>query len=64
MISKYQDLSRLIKAILVNQVNISKYNQSFLNKKEIKLTMFQSLFPVMEYLTKININNRPSSIQN
>ena len=61
MISKYQDLSLLIKVILVNQVDILKYNERFLNKKGIKLTMFQSLFPVLEYLTKINIKN-PSSI--
>jgi GT2 family glycosyltransferase len=61
MISKYQDLSLLIKVISVNQVDILKYNESFLNKKGIKLTMFQSLFPVIEYLTKINRKN-PSSI--
>ena len=64
MISKYQDLSQLIKAILDNQVDILKYNPSFLNKKGIKLTMFQSLFPVMDYLAKINIKNPSSSLQN
>jgi len=57
MIHKYQDLSLLIKSIRDNQVDISNYNQSISNKKGIKLTMFQSLFPVMDYLAKININN-------
>ena len=50
MISKYKDLSLLIKTIRDNQVDISKYNERFLNKKRKKLTMFQSLFPVMDYI--------------
>jgi len=58
VISEYENLSLLIKAIGDNQVDISKYNQSYLNKKGIKLTMFQSLFPVMDYLAKINVENR------
>jgi hypothetical protein len=58
MISKYEDLSILIKAIGDNQVDISRYNQSQLNKKGIKRTMFQSLFPVMDYLAKNNIKNQ------
>lgn len=58
MISEYENLCLLIKAIGDNQVYISKYNQSYLNKKGIKLTMFQSLFPVMDYLAKINVENR------
>lgn len=64
MISKYKGLSLLIKAIGDNQVDISKYNQSFLNNKGIKLTMFQRLFPVMEYLAKTNRKNPTSSFQN
>ena len=62
MISKYEDLSMLIKAIRDNQVDISKYNQSMLNKKGMKLTMFQSLFPVMDYLAKNNIKNQYSKL--
>jgi hypothetical protein len=51
-------LSLLIKSIRDNQVDISNYNQSLSNKKEIKLTMFQSLFPLMDYLAKINVQNK------
>lgn len=58
MISKYEDLSLLIKTIRDNQVDISKYNQSILNRKGMKPTMFQSLFPVMDYLAKNNIKNQ------
>ena len=57
-IREYENLCLLIKAIGDSQVDISKYNQSDLNKKGIKLTMFQSLFSVMDYLAKINIENR------
>jgi hypothetical protein len=57
MIYEYEDLSLLIKSIRDNQVDISNYNQSFSNKKGIKLTMFQSLFPLLDYLAKINVQN-------
>ena len=50
-IYEYEDLSLLIKSIRDNQVDISNYNQSISNKKGVKLTMFQSLFPVMDYLS-------------
>ena len=58
MIYEYEDLSLLIKSIRDNQVDISNYNQSISNKKGIKLTMFQSLFSVMDYLAKVNVENR------
>ena len=57
MIRKYQDLSHLIKAILDNQVDILNYDQNISNNKPIKLTMFQSLFPVMDYLAKMDLND-------
>ncbi|WP_282135688.1 glycosyltransferase [Seonamhaeicola maritimus] len=59
---KYQDLSLLFKAIRDSQVDILNYNQSFLNKKGIRLTMFQSLFPVMDYLAKMNIENHYTNL--
>lgn len=62
LISKYEDLSLLIKAIQENQVHISNYNRSILNKKGIKLTLFQSLFPVMDYLAKINSKDEYSEL--
>ncbi len=57
-INEYQDLCLVIKDIKEHQKDISDYDQSFLNKKGIKLTMFQSLFSVMDYLMKINIENQ------
>ena len=50
MISKYDSLNMLIKDIRDNQIDILNYEQSLSNKKGIKLTMFQSLFPVVDYL--------------
>lgn len=60
MISKYDNLNMLIKDIRDNQIDILNYEQSILNKKGIKLTMFQSLFPVMDYL--MNVKNEYSSL--
>jgi glycosyltransferase involved in cell wall biosynthesis len=47
MISKYKNLNILIKDIRDKQVDLLKYNQDSTNKRGIKKTMFQSLFPVM-----------------
>jgi hypothetical protein len=52
--SKYENLSILIKVIHENQLKISKYDQKILHTKETKLTLFQSLFSVMDYLAKSN----------
>jgi cellulose synthase/poly-beta-1,6-N-acetylglucosamine synthase-like glycosyltransferase len=56
-ISQYDVLSMLIKKIRDNKVDISMYNQDLVNKNEVKQTMFQSLFPIMDYLAEINIKN-------
>jgi hypothetical protein len=50
-INEYGNLFQLIKAIGLNQVDISNYDYTFLSKKGTKQTIFQSLFPVMDYLT-------------
>jgi hypothetical protein len=55
--NQYDSLSTLLKKIRDNQIDISQYNQSFMNKKRMKLTLFQSLFPVMEYLAFLNPEN-------
>lgn len=55
MTSKYENLNMLIKEIRDNQGDILKYNQRFSNKKGMKLTMFQSLFPVMDYLKELQL---------
>jgi hypothetical protein len=52
--TKFENLSMLIKFIQENQQDISRYNEKILQKKETKLTLFQSLFPVMDYLVKSN----------
>jgi Glycosyl transferase family 2 len=51
---KFENLSMLLKVIQENQLDISKYDQKILHTKETKLTLFQSLFPVMDYLAKNN----------
>jgi hypothetical protein len=53
-ITKFENLGMLFKVIHENQMDISKYNDKILNVKETKLTLFQSLFPVMDYLAKSN----------
>tara|TARA_R110001632_G_scaffold64960_6_gene154221 strand:+ start:359 stop:820 length:462 start_codon:yes stop_codon:yes gene_type:complete len=60
--NKDKSLSELIKEIRDNQVHILKYNQSFINKKGIKLTMFQSLFPVMDYIEKMTVKKEYSTL--
>jgi len=47
---KFENLGMLIKVIQDNQQEISRYNEKILPLKETKLTLFQSLFPVMDYL--------------
>ena len=54
---KRYGLNRLIKAISENQNFILKYNIETLERKEIKLTLFQSVFSVIEYLKKIKVGN-------
>jgi hypothetical protein len=61
-VNKYKDLSLLIKMIRDNQIDISRYNENILRKKEIKLTLFQSLFSVMDYLAKRNISKEPHGL--
>lgn len=56
--NQYDSLSILLKKIRDNQVDIAHYDQSFLNKKSMKLTLFQSLFPVMDYLASLKLQNR------
>ncbi|MGK0446490.1 MAG: glycosyltransferase involved in cell wall biosynthesis [Polaribacter sp.] len=62
-LSQYDVLSLLIKKIRDNHVDISMYNQTISNKKEVKQTMFQSLFPVMDYLAEINIENNYNELK-
>jgi len=51
---KFENLGKLIKVIQESQKDISKYNEKILPINETKLTLFQSLFPVMDYLAKSN----------
>ena len=59
---EYEDLNRLLKDIRNHKGALLEYNQSFSNKKGIKLTMFQSLFPVIDYLEKMQLKNEYSTL--
>ena len=50
MINKYENLSQLLAIILNNQLHIINSRQSFLKQRKMKLTLFQSLFPISDYL--------------
>lgn len=54
--NKAYALSSLIKAMSKNQNIILKYNISVIDKKEIKQTLFQSVFSIIEYLEKLKLN--------
>lgn len=49
------EMNSLMEIICKNQKAILNYNIRELNKKETKLTLFQSLFSVTEYLKKLKI---------
>jgi glycosyltransferase involved in cell wall biosynthesis len=53
-VKEYESLSVLIRTIDDSQIDISIFKNELSNKKEIKRTLFQSLFSVMDFLTKIN----------
>ena len=52
-INNYEDLSLLIKTIRAHRAEIINYHQEVLNTKAVKLTQFQSLFPVIDYLEQM-----------
>ena len=60
---KNHGLNGLIQAISENQDVILKYNIETLERQDIKLTLFQTLFSVIEYLTKINLKNEFVNLQ-
>ena len=55
---KYQGLNGLVRAISENHEVIVDYNVENLKERGIKLTLFQSLFSVVEYLKKLNVKNK------
>ena len=55
---KYQGLNGLVRAISENHEAIVDYNVENLKERGIKLTLFQSLFSVVEYLKKLNVKNK------
>jgi glycosyltransferase involved in cell wall biosynthesis len=59
---EYENLNRLLKDIKDNKGALLEYNQSFLNKKGIKLTMFQSLFSVIDYLERMQLKSKNSTL--
>jgi hypothetical protein len=60
---KKDDLYNLIKNICDNKKEILEYNIEILKEKEVKQTMFQSLFSVIEYLKNIKSKSRFSNIE-
>ena len=60
---KYYGLNGLIKVITENQDVILNYNINTIKKNEIKQTLFQSLFSVIDYLKKFEINNQFIQLQ-
>lgn len=54
-LNSYENFGILINIIRENQHTICNYNKCFSETTEIKLTLFQRLFPVMDYL-EINSN--------
>ncbi|MDO6596010.1 family 2 glycosyl transferase [Oceanihabitans sp. 2_MG-2023] len=54
---KYYGLNGLIRVIIENQEVILNYNIKKIKTYEIKQTLFQSLFSVIDYLKKIQTNN-------
>jgi hypothetical protein len=60
MLNKNNNIHRLVKAISKNQNDILNYNIKILEKKEMKQTMFQSVFSITEYLEKLKINHNLS----
>lgn len=61
--SKTYTINSIIEAMSKNQNIILKYNISVIEKKEIKQTLFQSVFSIIEYLEKLNKNNQLVSLQ-
>lgn len=52
--NKLYNINDLIKSINKNQNNILNYNIKVVEKQEIKQTLFESVFSMIEYLEKLN----------
>ncbi|MEL0644091.1 MULTISPECIES: glycosyltransferase [unclassified Olleya] len=60
---KYHGLNGLIDAINENQELLSKFNIEELKKRKIKVSLFQSLFSIIDYLKKIKVKNQFIELQ-
>ncbi|WP_299886006.1 glycosyltransferase [uncultured Lacinutrix sp.] len=61
--AKHIDINNLIKTVNENQDVILKHNIEILEKQEVKRTLFQSIFSVLDYLKDIQINNKFQELQ-
>lgn len=61
--NKKYSINGLIKHISENQDVILNYNIKVIERKEIKQTLFQSVFSIIDYLEKLKINNQQIGIQ-
>lgn len=59
----HHGLKGLIEAISENQQHLLKFNIQELNNRKIKLSLFQSLFSIVDYLKKIKVENQFIKIQ-
>jgi hypothetical protein len=60
---RYQGLSSIILAIIDHQDSIIEYDKAILKKHTMKKTLFQKLFSVVDYLTKIKIESQVENIE-
>jgi Flp pilus assembly secretin CpaC len=56
--SQLLNINNLIEVISQNQDIIVKYNIEVLDKRELKQTLYQGLFSIIEYIEKLKINNQ------
>lgn len=63
MNTKKYSINSLIRAISENQDVILKFNITVIEKKEMKQTLFKSVFSITEYLDKLKFNNQRISLQ-
>lgn len=59
---KYQDLNYILQAILQHQDSIIEYHKTVTSKQNRKTTLFQKLFSVIDYLTKLKLEKRAENI--
>ena len=60
--NKYQGLNYIIQAILEHQDSLIEYDQRVIEKYSRRTTLFQKLFSVIDYLTKLKLESQTENI--